>query len=179
MQVYVDFYMPVLWDDLYGYILAGLVFLVTVRMLRVLGYNKRVTMIASVLGRSGTDLLGFTIIFFVIITAYMSAGMVLFNSSMYEFRTIWDSYCTLYLVLLGKNVLGRFIAEAPLWGQAYFITLTIFVILILYTMFQVSWRSERLHKMSDSPHSVTISDSLLFIEPLFQVNNYLEQRNMK
>ena len=136
--MYVDFYMPVLWDDIYGYVLAGLVFVVTVRMLRVLGYNKRITMIGTVLGTSGSDLLGFSVIFFVIITAYMSAGMVLFNTTMYEFRSIWDSYCTLYMVLLGKNVLGRFIAGSPLWGQAYFITLTVFVIFILYTMFQVS-----------------------------------------
>ena len=133
-----DFYLPLLWDDLYGYVLAGLVFVVSVRMLRVLGYNKRITMVATVLGRSGTDLLGFSAVFFVIITAYVSAGMVLFNTSMYEFRSVWDSFCTLYIVLLGKNVLGRFIEKAPLWAQTYFISLTIFVILILYTMFQVS-----------------------------------------
>ncbi|XP_070186772.1 polycystin-1-like protein 2 [Littorina saxatilis] len=135
-KVYVDFYLPVLWDDVYGYLLAGLVFVVSIRLLRVLGYNKRVTMIATVLARSGRPLFGFIVVFFVILTAYMSAGVMTFSSTMYEFRSVWDTYCTLYLVLLGKNVLGRFIEEAPLWAQAYFISLTVLVILILYTMFQ-------------------------------------------
>ena len=28
--MYVDFYLPVLWDDLYSYVLAGLVFVLNV-----------------------------------------------------------------------------------------------------------------------------------------------------
>ncbi|XP_076445170.1 polycystin-1-like protein 2 [Babylonia areolata] len=135
-QVYVDFYLPILYDDIYGYILASLVFVVSLRLLRILGYNKRITMIATVLGRSGEDLFGFFIVFFIVVTAYMAAGVVLFASTIYQFRSIWDSYCTLYLVLLGKNVLGRFIGAAPLWAQVYYCSLTILVIFILYTMFQ-------------------------------------------
>nr|KAG5713885.1 hypothetical protein BaRGS_024512 [Batillaria attramentaria] len=135
-KVYIDFYLTVLWDDIYGFILAGLVFVVTIRLLRVLGYNKRITMIGTVLAKSGVDLLGFSVVFMVIIMAYVSAGVTFFAGSMYEFRTVWDSFFTLYLVLLGKNVLGRFIQEASLFAQAYFISLTVLVILILYTMFQ-------------------------------------------
>ncbi|KAL8594137.1 hypothetical protein ACOMHN_047877 [Nucella lapillus] len=135
-KAYVDFYLPLLYDDIYGLILAALVFVVTIRLLRVLGYNKRITMIATVLSRSGSDLFGFFVVFFIVLTAYMMAGLILFAATMYQFRSVWDSYCTLYLVLLGKNVLGRFIGEAPLWAQAYYCSLTILVVFILYTMFQ-------------------------------------------
>ena len=136
-QVYVDFFLPVLWDNIYGYILAGLVFVLTIRLLQVLGYNQRITMLATVLARSGHALFGFSLVFFVIISAYVWAGHLLFVTSLQQFRSVLDTYSTLYIVLLGKNKIGHWISGAPLGAQAYFISLTFLVVFILYTMFQV------------------------------------------
>ncbi|KAK7108297.1 hypothetical protein V1264_016054 [Littorina saxatilis] len=135
-KVYVDFYLPVLWDALYGYILAALVFVVTIRLLRVLGYNKRVTMLATVLARSGHALLGYSIMFFIVISAYVTAGHVLFGATNRQFRSLWDTYASLYVVLLGRNRIGKWISTAPLWAQIYHISLTFFVLFVLYSMFE-------------------------------------------
>ncbi|XP_070188678.1 polycystin-1-like protein 2 [Littorina saxatilis] len=136
-KVYVDFYLPVLWDALYGYILAALVFVVTIRLLRVLGYNKRVTMLATVLARSGHALLGYSIMFFIVISAYVTAGHVLFGATNRQFRSLWETYATLYVVLLGRPQIGKWISTAPLWAQIYHISLTFFVLFILYSMFEL------------------------------------------
>ena len=138
LQVYVDFFLPVLWDSIYGYILAGLVFVLSIRLLRVLGYNQRITMLATVLSRSGPALVGYSLVFFIILSAYVWAGHVMFVTGMEQFRTIWDTYSTLYIVLLGTSRIGKWIRTSPLWAQAYFISLTFLVLFILYTMFQVS-----------------------------------------
>ena len=135
--MYVDFFLPVLWDAIYGYVLAGLIFVVSIRLLRVLGYNQRVTMLATVLARSGPALVGYSFVFFIILSAYVWTCHVMFVTNMEQFRTVWDTYSTLYIVLLGTNRIGKWIRTSPLWAQAYFISLTFLVLFILYTMFQV------------------------------------------
>ena len=136
--MYVDFFLPVLWDTIYGYILACLVFVLSIRLLRVLGYNQRVTMLATVLARSGPALVGYSLVFFVILSAYVSAGHVMFVTSMEQFRSILSTYSSLYIVLLGTSRIGKWIRATPLWAQTYFISLTFVVLFVLYSMFQVS-----------------------------------------
>ena len=136
--MYVDFFLPVLWDSIYGYILAGLVFVLSIRLLRVLGYNQRITMLATVLSRSGPALVGYSFVFFIILSAYVSAGHVMFVTSMEQFRSLLSTYSTLYIVLLGTNRIGRWIRTSPLWAQAYYISFTFLVLFVLYSMFQVS-----------------------------------------
>ena len=138
LQVYVDFFLPVLWDAIYGYILAGLVFVLSIRLLRVLGYNQRITMLATVLSRSGPALVGYSLVFFIILSAYASAGHVMFVTSMEQFRSMLSTYSTLYIVLLGTNRIGRWTRTSPLWAQAYYISFTFLVLFVLYSMFQVS-----------------------------------------
>jgi hypothetical protein len=58
-KVYVDFYVAMTLDDVYNYLLAGLVFTLTIRLLQVLGYNKRMTMLANVLASAGRALAGY------------------------------------------------------------------------------------------------------------------------
>ena len=152
--MYVDFFLPVLWDTIYGYILAGLVFVISIRLLRVLGYNQRITMLATVLARSGNDLVGFSVVFFIVMSAYVSAGHVLFVTSLEQFRSVLDAYSTLYIVLLGKNRIGHWISGAPLWAQGFYISLTLLVVFILYTMFQASsaWLGDKKTKTKKTMH---------------------------
>ncbi|PVD28968.1 hypothetical protein C0Q70_11565 [Pomacea canaliculata] len=88
---YVDFYQTAFWDDMYGYSLASVVFTTTIRLLRILGYNRRLTMIAAVLANSSRDLFGFSLVFAVVFMAYLSAGYLVFASTLSEFRSPWES----------------------------------------------------------------------------------------
>ncbi|XP_025098097.1 polycystic kidney disease 2-like 2 protein [Pomacea canaliculata] len=133
---YVDFYQTVFWDNMYGYSLAAVVFITTIRLLRILGYNRRLTMIAAVLANSGRDLFGFSLVFAIIFVAYLSAGYLVFASTLSEFRSPWESAFALYQLLLGRNVLAVFSDELALFAWVYFISYVILVFMILMTMFQ-------------------------------------------
>ncbi|PVD28963.1 hypothetical protein C0Q70_11559 [Pomacea canaliculata] len=133
---YVDFYQTAFWDDMYGYSLAAVVFITTIRLLRILGYNRRLTMIAAVLANSGRDLFGFSLVFAIVFVAYLSAGYLVFASTLSEFRSPWESVFALYQLLLGRNVLAAFSEDLALFAWVYFISYVILVFMILMTMFQ-------------------------------------------
>ncbi|XP_025102839.1 polycystic kidney disease protein 1-like 2 isoform X2 [Pomacea canaliculata] len=135
-KVYVDFYQAAFWDALYGYMLAAAVFITTLRLLRVLGYNKRLTAIGTVLSMSGRDLLGFSVVFLVVFVAYMSAGYLMFLTSQRDFRSPWNCALALYQILLGRSVLSIISEDGALYAWIYFISFIVLVFLILMTMFQ-------------------------------------------
>ncbi|XP_025098102.1 LOW QUALITY PROTEIN: polycystic kidney disease protein 1-like 2 [Pomacea canaliculata] len=133
---YVDFYQTAFWDNMYGYSLAAVVFITTIRLLRILGYNRRLTMIAAVLANSGRDLFGFSLVFAVVFVAYLSAGYIVFASTLSEFCSPWESAHALFQLLLGRNVLAAFSEDLALFAWVYFISYVILVFMILMTMFQ-------------------------------------------
>ncbi|XP_025099186.1 LOW QUALITY PROTEIN: polycystic kidney disease protein 1-like 2 [Pomacea canaliculata] len=133
---YVDFYQTAFWDNMYGYWLGAVVFLTTIRLLRILGYNRRLTMIAAVLANSGRDLFGFSLVFAVVFTAYLTAGYIVFASTLSEFRTPLDSAYALCQMLLGRNVLAAFSEDLEMFAWIFFISYVILVFMILMTMFQ-------------------------------------------
>ncbi|PVD38502.1 hypothetical protein C0Q70_01117 [Pomacea canaliculata] len=135
-KAYVDFYQAAFWDALYGYMLAAAVFITTLRLLRVLGYNKRLTAIGTVLSMSGRDLLGFSVVFLVVFVAYLSAGYLMFMTSQRDFRSPWHCALALYQILLGRNVLSIISVDGVLFAWIYFISFIVLVFLILMTMFQ-------------------------------------------
>ncbi|PVD28957.1 hypothetical protein C0Q70_11553 [Pomacea canaliculata] len=135
---YVDFYQTAFWDNMYGYSLAAVVFITTIRLLRILGYNRRLTMIAAVLANSGRDLFGFSLVFAVVFVAYLSAGYIVFASTLSEFCSPWESAHALFQLLLGRNVLAAFSEDLALFAWVYFISYVILVFMILMTMFQTA-----------------------------------------
>ena len=139
-QKYVDFNMPIVWDAAYSYMLAALAFIVTLRLLRVLGYNQRITMLATVLANSGRTLAGYLIIFSIVMAAFVSAGHLLFVTSLDRFRSVLDTCLTLYSVMLGRSTVGHWMAgqDISLLTQVYFVTFAFLMLFVLYCMFQVS-----------------------------------------
>ncbi|XP_046352109.2 polycystic kidney disease protein 1-like 2 [Haliotis rufescens] len=133
---FVNFQHIAIWDNLFVYALGALVFSTTIRILRILGYNKRVTIIAAVLSNSARDLTGFGIVFGIVFFAYVLSGYILFSAHYYGYHTIYDSMFTIFTYMLGKNIMARLMLIAPIWAQIYFSTLVFFIIFVLLTMFQ-------------------------------------------
>ncbi|XP_055955095.1 polycystic kidney disease protein 1-like 2 [Patella vulgata] len=134
---FVNFEHIVLWDALFVYGLSFLVFTATIGMLRILGYNRRFTMIGEVLRVSAKDLIGFTSVFAIFYSAFIASGYVLFATSLYQFRSAFDTAITIFIYLLGKNQLGKRLVQSDEYSVIYFFALVFFVIFILLTMFQV------------------------------------------
>ena len=134
---FINFQHVVVWDIVFNTILATLVFIATIRILRVLGYNKRMTQLADVITNAATEMFGFGMVFGVVFFAYMSMGYLLFGIHLYEYRDLFASFGTLANGLIGKNSLNDMLRAVPNIAQFYYFTYCLFVLFILMTVFAV------------------------------------------
>ncbi|ESP00683.1 hypothetical protein LOTGIDRAFT_157972 [Lottia gigantea] len=133
---FVNFEHIVWFDSMFLYALAFLLFFTTIGMMRVLGYNKKITIIALVLKRSAKNLGSFGVLFILMFFGFISSGYILFHSNIAEFKTLYDALFTCFTYLLGKNHLQQMLVVAPILGALFFSLFVFYVIFILLTMFQ-------------------------------------------
>ncbi|XP_021376367.1 uncharacterized protein LOC110465104 isoform X2 [Mizuhopecten yessoensis] len=136
-RAFINFQHVVIWDIVFNVITGILVFIATIRILRILGYNKRMTQLAAVISNAAADLSGFVVVFGIVFFAYVSFGYLLFGIYIYEYRNLFTSLGSLANALIGKNSLDSMIRAVPNWSQMYYFTYVFFVILTLMTMFAV------------------------------------------
>lgn len=135
MRAFINFQHVVIWDVVFNVIIGTLVFIATLRILRILGYNKRMTQLAAVISNASESLAGFGIVFSIVFWAYVSFGYLLFGLYLYEYRNLFATLGSLANALIGKNSLDSMIRAVPNWSQMYYFTYVFFVILTLMTMF--------------------------------------------
>lgn len=134
-DAFINFQHVVVWDFTFNMILAILVFVGTLRILRVLGYNKRMTQLADVLAHGGPNIAAFLLILGIVFFAYVCLGFLIFGSYVYDYRSLFICFGSLANTLIGKNSLDSMVSAAPAFAQFYFFTYVFLVILTLMTMF--------------------------------------------
>ncbi|XP_060073664.1 uncharacterized protein LOC132553437 [Ylistrum balloti] len=160
---FINFQHVVIWDIVFNVITGILVFIATIRILRILGYNKRMTQLAAVISNAASDLAGFGVVFGIVFFAYVSFGYLLFGIYIYEYRNLFTSLGSLANALIGKNSLDSMIRAVPNWSQMYYFTYVFFVILTLMTMFAVILNqsiSEVRADLNKTPQTYGIMDVL-------------------
>ncbi|XP_035828454.1 polycystic kidney disease protein 1-like 2 [Aplysia californica] len=135
-KLFVNFYALAIYDDIFGWTLAFIVFLSTMRIMRILGYNQRVTMIATVLQRAGKDLFSFSFLYLLMIGVFVMFGYMLFHSTEDDFMSPWNTFVTIVYLLLGKNVIKNLEQAPPVLVRIYFALLSFTLVFVLMTMFQ-------------------------------------------
>ena len=132
---FINFQHIVIWDNIFNIFLAILIFIITLRVLKILGYNKKFSQVAHVITNASTELCGFAIVFGIIYTAYMCLGTLLFGSSLYEYKSLYATWGSLTNALLGRNTFDKLVAVSPPWAQFYYFTYVFCVLMTLATMF--------------------------------------------
>lgn len=132
---FVNFQSVFLWDYALNCIIGILTFITTLRILRILGYNRRLTEIVRVITSAARDLIGFGFVFIIIYIAYVLFGFLIFGKSLSEYKTVFKSFGTLTNSLIGKNRLDMMIHVAPQEATFFYFTYTLCVILTLLTTF--------------------------------------------
>ncbi|KAJ8298361.1 hypothetical protein KUTeg_024892, partial [Tegillarca granosa] len=132
---FINFQHVVIWDFLLNVVLGFLVFVATLRILRLLGYNKKMRQLVDVVSNAVKDLSGFLLMFSFIFEAYALLGYLLFGTTLSEYKTLATTFGSLANTLIGKNSLDKMIGTAPAYAQLYFFTYAFFVIFVLLTMF--------------------------------------------
>ena len=111
-----------------------LVFLLSIRVSRILGYSGKINEMAAVITSSAGDLAGFLIIFGVTYFAYVELGTLLFGKGTSKYRDMFHTYGTLTEAIVGKNRLAVILTTQPMLAEFYYFTFVLFVLLTLATM---------------------------------------------
>ena len=97
----------VTWDYIFSVILALLVFLATLKFLKLLRFNKKVTQLCSTLTLAAKPLLGFFITFLILFCAFAMMGTLAFGRENYDYHTFISTLETLFaMMLLSFNFSG-------------------------------------------------------------------------
>lgn len=169
---FVTFQHVVIWDFAFSSVLAFINFFSTLRLLKLLGYNKRMSGLAAVVRNAADDLIGFLIVFVIMFVAFALTGTLLFGSYLKDYKDVILSMGTLSNSLIGKNRLDSMIRSVPLFAQLYFFTYSVFIIFTLLTIF-VSILNESISTVnkdiSKDPESYGVANLLLsYVHSIFR-----------
>jgi len=123
------------WNELLLYIIGWLVFLATIKFLRLLRFNKRMSMLASTLRNCARSLVNFFLMFLIVFFAYVQFFYLLFFITINEFSTFLVASETCLQMILGRFNFFEMKGASPTLGPLFFLAYVISVALILINMF--------------------------------------------
>lgn len=123
------------WDIAFTSIIGIIAFTATLRILKALGYNKRMAELTNIVYHAAPDLISFSVIFAFAFVGFAILGHLLFGASMYEYHSMLAASGSLANSLIGKVALDKMLKAAPNFAQLYFFCYVLFVIFVLLTMF--------------------------------------------
>ncbi|KAH3861263.1 hypothetical protein DPMN_024190 [Dreissena polymorpha] len=146
-----------------------LVFILSIRISRILGYSGRIHEMAAVISNAADDLLGFLFVFSIATTAYVNCGNMLFGRDEGRFKSWYDTFGTITETFIGKNKVDDIMKAQPIYAEIYYITFVLFVLMTLVTMaaailnFSISHVKEETVKLAPSNIVEVIWDRIVVL----------------
>lgn len=134
-QKFVDFHHLALVDMLFGYVYAFVVFLTSVKFLRLFRFNRRMSLLGSTIKASARELFHFGIIFGLVFVGFSHLCYLVFSRELYKFHTFVTTIETLISVMLGKFSYVSLERTNRVLGPIMFFFYSIGVVFILVNMF--------------------------------------------
>lgn len=120
-------------SDLETYLLSFVIFIVTVKFLRLIKFIRHVCQVLGTLQRAAAKVLSFMTVFVTIILAYTQVGFLVFSTDVSAYSSFYSSLRAMLLLLFGGEMhfhelqsTSRFIAPAFLFSYL----LTMFMVLL-------------------------------------------------
>lgn len=132
---FVDFHHLALVDQLFGYVYAFVVFMISVKFLRLFRFNRRMSLLGSTIKCAAKELLHFGIIFGLVFVGFSHLCYLVFSHELYKFHTFVTTVETLISVMLGKFSYVTLEKANRVLGPLMFFFYSIGVVFILVNMF--------------------------------------------
>jgi hypothetical protein len=133
-NAYVGFENLAFYDFITNTSYGVLVFLLSVRVSRILGYSGKINEMAAVISNAANDLYGFLLIFGISYFAYVICGTLLFGKEQEKYKDVFQTYGTLTEAIIGKNRVSNILTAKPGFAEFYYFTFVLFVLMTLATM---------------------------------------------
>ncbi|XP_076075848.1 polycystin-2-like [Mytilus galloprovincialis] len=132
---FINFQHIAIWDLLFNLLHATLLSFSTLRLVGILGYDKRVGNIFLVFNNCAKDLFWFGICILYVFLCYAALGYLLFGKYIESYRDIFESMGTLFISMMGKSKFTEINEKDPIIAQFYFFTFILVIVFTLLTMF--------------------------------------------
>ena len=110
-------------SDMETYVLAFVLFIITIKFLRLIKFNRHVCQVMGTLQRAATQVLSFMIVFVTILLAYTQVGFLVFSSNVDAYRSFYSCLRAMLLLLFGGDMrfqelqsTSRFITPVFIFG---------------------------------------------------------------
>jgi hypothetical protein len=132
---YVNFVTIGVWDETYGFILATVVFLSTIKFINMLKFNRRMTMLTDTVRVATKDLKAFLITFFIYFFAFCQFGYLLFGSQLTDYASFTRTIEALFSFAIGSFDFVAFTTAQPVLGPVFFFLFIGIFFIGMQTMF--------------------------------------------
>ena len=117
---YVNFVTISIWDEMFGLVLACVVFVSTIKFIKMLKFNRRMSMLGDTIKLATKDLKMFSITFFIYYTAFCFMGYLLFGSKLPNYGTFAGTFEALFAFALGDFDFEAFEDAHRIMGPVFF-----------------------------------------------------------
>ena len=134
-QRYINLYFAAQLDFLLTYMIALICFCVTIKFIKLLRFNKRISMLSSTLHKAWQPLSMFGITFGVVLVAFTLLSTLTFGKDLEGYKDATASFASIVSLLLGKFSYYQFESVNGVLGPAFFFAFNIFVNWIVMNMY--------------------------------------------
>lgn len=135
MNKFVDLDEVSYWQLVFNYTLAITVFLAWVKLFKFISFNKTMTQLSMTLGACVKDLIGYSVMFFMVFLAFAQLGYLLFGSEVEDYAKFETCIFSQFRILLGDFNFDDLERANRILGPVYFVLFVFFMFFILMNMF--------------------------------------------
>ncbi|CAL1538860.1 unnamed protein product, partial [Lymnaea stagnalis] len=132
---YVKFQYVGYWNEMFSYMIGFLVFLATLKFLKLLRFNKKISMLSATLEHSAKALLHFGIIFLIVFMAFAQLFYLTFMHIDIEYATFISSVVSSVLMMMGKFDMYAMVMAEPILSQVFVLLYVLTVSFIIVNIF--------------------------------------------
>jgi hypothetical protein len=132
---YMKFQYVAYWNELLLYMMGWLVFLASVKFIRLLRFNKRMSLLAQTLRHGAKPLMMFGIMFSLVFFAFAQFFYFVYFMELTNFSNIIYAAETCMQMLIGKFNFNAMQGASPVLGPLFFFCYVVTVYYILINMF--------------------------------------------
>lgn len=134
-KAFINFYHIAIWNVSFVLLIGCLTFMITLRMLNVLGYNKRIGSLSRVFRRAAPDLIWFGMLFTLIFVGYSALGFLLFGSTLKSYKNVFTAMSTLFINMIGMIKFTEIDTTYPVMSKIYFMFFILIMVYMILTIF--------------------------------------------
>lgn len=150
-----SFHYAVLWSDLESALMAVLVFILTVKVLKILKFNEHISSLASSMARCRNKIISYSAVFMVAFLAFMQIALLVFGSTTKAYSSVSEVFRTQFGMFIGGDTSYHELKNANrIIGPIYFFLFMTTMACILINMFLAilneSYREVRIYPDRDT-----------------------------